>query len=341
MARPLRIEFEGAIYHVTSRGDRREPIYRDDADRAAHLDVIAQAKDHFDAEVLAYCLMGNHYHLVVRTRQANLSRLMRQLNWVYTQLFNRRHGLVGHLFQGRFKAILVDGDSDLLAQCRDVERNPVAAGLVTRASDWPWSSCRAHLGLAAAPPWLDVTWLDGFLLQRSATTTFDMAAAAACYAALVDMAMPDESSIWQQGLRQQVYLGDAASVERMLALATARQRAAPDVPKPQRQSPRTWPECLALSGHDRNQALRMAYREGGMTMTALAQAVGLSVSRVSRLIAAAKAVTQVEGPGAASTVHGRNDGWRREGAYQCPGSTILSGVLRQQRMDPRASTRWA
>ena len=102
--------------------------------------------------------------------------------------------------------------------------------------------------------------------------------------------MSDEPSLWQQGLRQQVYLGDAAFVERMLALATARQRAAPDVPKPQRQSLRTWPECLALSGNDRNQALRMAYREGGMAMTALAQAVGLSVSRVSRLIAAAKTV---------------------------------------------------
>jgi hypothetical protein len=216
----------------------------------------------------------------------------------------------------------------------------VAAGLVTRAIDWPWSSCRAHLDLAAAPPWLDVAGLDGFLLQRSATTTADRAAAAACYAALVDTAMPDEPSIWQQGLRQQVDLGDTAFVERMLALATARQRAAPDVPKPQRQSPRTWPECLPLCGNDRNQALRMAYREGGMTMTALAQAVGLSVSRVSRLIAAAKTVTQVEGAGAASTAHGRIDGWRREGAYQCPASTILSGVLRQQRMDPGANTRW-
>ncbi len=102
--------------------------------------------------------------------------------------------------------------------------------------------------------------------------------------------MSDEPSLWQQGLRQQVYLGDAAFVERMLALATARQRAAPDVPKPQRQSSRTWTECLDLSGHDRTQALRMAYREGGMAMTALAQAVGLSVSRVRRLIAAAKTV---------------------------------------------------
>ncbi|RVU43822.1 transposase [Rubrivivax rivuli] len=98
MSRPLRIEFPGAAYHVTSRGDRREPIHRDDADRLLHLDVLATAMDRFDAEVLAYCQMGNHYHLVLYTRQGNLSRLMQLLNGVYTQAFNRRHGLVGHLF---------------------------------------------------------------------------------------------------------------------------------------------------------------------------------------------------------------------------------------------------
>ena len=100
---PLRIEFPSAVYHVTSRGDRREPIYRDDEDRQVQLEVLAQATERFDAQVLAYCLMGNHYHLVLHTRAANLSRFMRHLNGVYTQRFNRRHGLVGHLFQGRFK----------------------------------------------------------------------------------------------------------------------------------------------------------------------------------------------------------------------------------------------
>ncbi|HMR09785.1 MAG TPA: transposase, partial [Polyangiaceae bacterium] len=103
MSRPLRIEFPGAVYHVTSRGDRREAIYRDDDDRVRHLDVIAQGLDRFDARVLAYCLMGNHYHLVLRTGQPNLSALMRHINGVYTQIFNRRHALAGHLFQGRFK----------------------------------------------------------------------------------------------------------------------------------------------------------------------------------------------------------------------------------------------
>ena len=158
MSRPLRIEFPGAVYHVTSRGDRREPIYREDADRLLQLDMLATALDRFDAQVLAYCQMGNHYHLVLYTRQGNLSRLMRHLNGVYTQAFNRRHGLVGHLFQGRFKAILVDRDAYLLALCRYVERNPVAAGLVKAPDAWRWSSCQAHLGPVPTPglarqPW--------------------------------------------------------------------------------------------------------------------------------------------------------------------------------------------
>ena len=129
MTRPLRIEFPGALYHVTSRGDRREAIFIDDADRQSLLAVLEQAMDRFDAVVLAYCLMGNHYHFVMHTRRANLSRLMRHFNGVYTQDFNRRHGKVGHLFQGRFKAVLVDRDAYLLEVCRYVELNPVRAAM--------------------------------------------------------------------------------------------------------------------------------------------------------------------------------------------------------------------
>jgi len=168
MSRPLRIEFPGAVYHVTSRGDRREPIFADDTDRIALLSVLAQGMQRFDAQVLAYCLMGNHYHFVLHTRQANLSRLMRHVNGVYTQVFNRRHGKLGHLFQGRFKAILVDRETYLLEVCRYVELNPVRAGLVAEPGDWPWSSYRAHVGDAATPPWLDTDGLHGYLLQRPA-----------------------------------------------------------------------------------------------------------------------------------------------------------------------------
>ena len=131
MSRPLRIEFPGAIYHVTSRGDRREPIFEDDTDRAALLGVVEEGMRRYDEQMLAYCLMGNHYHFVLHTRQANLSRLMRHLNGVYTQAYNHRHRKVGHMFQGRFKAILVDRDAYLLEVCRYVELNPVRTLMVT------------------------------------------------------------------------------------------------------------------------------------------------------------------------------------------------------------------
>ena len=289
MSRPLRIEFPGAIYHVTARGDRREPIYRDDADRTAQLHVIAQAMERFDAQVLAYCQMGNHFHLVLHTRQGNLSRLMRHINGVYTQRFNRRHGLVGHLFQGRFKAILVDRDAYLMALCRYVERSPVAAGLVEMADEWAWSSYRAHVCKAPTPLWLDSDGLHGYLLGRSVASDRDRARAAQKYAALVTDADEGEASLWQTGLRQQVFLGDEDFVARMQALASTEQRSAVDIPKAQRKSPSTLQDCLRRTA-GRPEALRIAYRERGITMTAMAKELQLSVSRISRLIAAAEAV---------------------------------------------------
>jgi REP element-mobilizing transposase RayT len=108
MARPLRLEFEGALYHVTSRGDRREPIFEDNFDRQTLLAVVAKDMQRFDAVIFAYCLMTNNYHFVIQTRRPNLTRIMRHINRVYTQAYNRRHRKVGHLFQGRFKAVLVD-----------------------------------------------------------------------------------------------------------------------------------------------------------------------------------------------------------------------------------------
>lgn len=288
MSRPLRIEFPGAVYHVTSRGDRREPIYRDDEDREAQLAVIAQAMERFDAQVLAYCLMGNHYHLVLQTRQANLSRLMRQVNGVYTQAFNRRHGVAGHLFQGRFKAILVDRDAYLLALCRYVERNPVAAGLVATAKDWRWSSCRAHAGHDGVPPWLDSDGLYGQLLGRPVKSKGDRTKAAQQYAALVEDDPVDGSAFWQEALRGQIFLGDENFVARMQAQAPGAQRQAVDIPKAQRRAPFDLKQCLA-EGADRDQAMLSAYRDHGMTMSAIAAVAGLSVSRVSRVIKALEA----------------------------------------------------
>lgn len=130
MSRPIRIEFSGALYHVTARGNRREAIYVDDADRERFLTVLSEVVSVFNGVCHAWCLMTNHYHLLVEAPDGNLSKGMRQLNGVYTQASNRRHGRVGHLFQGRYKAILVDSDSYLLELARYVVLNPIRAGMV-------------------------------------------------------------------------------------------------------------------------------------------------------------------------------------------------------------------
>ena len=130
MARPLRIELAGGLYHVTSRGDRREDIYLGDADRLAWLDTFSQVCARFNWTCHAWCQMSNHYHIVVETAEGNLARGMRQLNGVYTQMINRRHHRVGHVFQGRYKAILVEKDSYLLELARYVVLNPLRARMV-------------------------------------------------------------------------------------------------------------------------------------------------------------------------------------------------------------------
>lgn len=144
MARPLRIEYPGALYHLTSRGNARASIYADDRDRRRFLDVLGEVVESYRWCCHAYCLMPNHYHLVVDTPLANLSRGMRQLNGLYTQRYNRRHSRVGHVFQGRFKGILVERESHMLELARYVVLNPVRAGIVGAPEDYAWSSLRAH-----------------------------------------------------------------------------------------------------------------------------------------------------------------------------------------------------
>jgi len=167
MARPLRIELAGGRYHVTSRGDRRDGIYFNEADRRAWLETLSQDCTRFNWACHAWCQMMNHYHIVVETAEGNLSLGMRQLNGVYTQTINRSHDRVGHVFQGRYKGILIEKDGHLLELARYVVLNPVRAGMVRNASAWPWSSYHAMIGSEAAPSWLQTDWVLGqFLPQR-------------------------------------------------------------------------------------------------------------------------------------------------------------------------------
>ncbi|WP_269630289.1 transposase [Pelomonas sp. BJYL3] len=282
MARPLRIEFAGAVYHLSSKAEAGAVVFHDDADRRALLAVIAQAMERFDAQVLAYCLEPDSYELLLFTRQANLSRLMRHINGVYTQGSNRRHGTVGHLFQGRFKAVLVDREQLLLDACRYVELGGVRRGVAASPAQWPWSSYAAHIGQVEAPEWLDVQGLHAYVMGRPLQGAADRRKAAQRYEKLV--AEASGLDLWKH-LRQQIYLGDAAFVDRLKGQlkgvgATARKSARGGVSL----KSRPWRDWLHEAG-SREEALYRAHTEGGLSMTGLAKELGLSVSRVSRLIA--------------------------------------------------------
>ena len=168
MARPLRAEHSGAIWHVTARGNERREVFRADADRIRFLEVLGAVIDRFRWRLHAFVLMENHFHLLVETPLPILGRGMRQTSGVYTQWFNRRHGRVGHLFQGRYKAILVERETHLLELVRYVVLNPVRAKLARTPQEWPWSSYKATAGLEPGPAWLETGWtLENFGPRRS------------------------------------------------------------------------------------------------------------------------------------------------------------------------------
>lgn len=201
MARPLRMEFHGALYHITARGNARQKIFLDEEDRHRFLDLLGKEVAQQGWFCYAYCLMDNHYHLLIETPEPNLVAGMRRLNGVYTQAFNRRHRRVGHLFQGRYKAILVDKDAYFLELCRYIVLNPLRAKAVKRQEQWPWSSYAATAGRIAPPSWLAI---DPVLAQF---------ANHAAYERFVAQGM-GQASPWTQ-LRGQIYLGEETFLKRL------------------------------------------------------------------------------------------------------------------------------
>jgi REP element-mobilizing transposase RayT len=161
MARPLRIEYPGALYHLTARGNERRAIYFFDHDRNQFLHVLIQVCKNYNWICHAYCLMDNHYHLLIETPDANLSRGMRDLNSIYSQRFNRMHGRDGHLFQGRFKSFIIEKEIYLLEVARYIVLNPVRANMVSHPKEWKWSSYRATAGYRKPHKSLTIDWILG------------------------------------------------------------------------------------------------------------------------------------------------------------------------------------
>ena len=209
MARQLRLEYPGALYHVTARGNEQHTIFHDETDRRHFLTLFGREILQQGWRCYAYCLMGNHYHLLLETPEPNLSRGMRRLNGSYTQRFNWRHRRVGHLLQGRFKSLLVERESYLLELCRYVVLNPVRAGMVASPQEWAWSSYGATAGVNAVPPWLDVAGVLSLF-------DVDEDRARQAYQQFVADGV-GRPSPWSQ-ITGQIFLGSAAFRERMAAL---------------------------------------------------------------------------------------------------------------------------
>lgn len=266
MARPLRVEFSGAIYHLTSRGNARQKVFFTDTDRELFLDTLSQVVSRYGWICHAYCLMANHYHLLVETPKANLSLGMRQLNGMYTQSFNRRHNRVGHLFQGRFKAILVEKESYLLELCRYIVLNPVRVKGKGEIGGWKWSSYRATAGLASVPEFLSTDWILGQFGKNRAKAQKQ-------YRAFVREGL--ENRPWEE-LKGQIYLGSEAFIERH----SPGNQELKEIPRVQLKAVK--PSLERIFAKSGKRAIVQAYKEHGYRLQEIAAHLGVHYATVSR-----------------------------------------------------------
>ncbi len=280
MARPLRIEFPGAVYHVTSRGNARENIFVADGDRKRFLKILGLVVRRFNWLCHAYCLMDNHYHLLIETPEGNLSGGMRQLNGVYTQAFNRAHRRDGHILKGRFAAILVEKESHLLALCRYVVLNPVRAAMVERPEQYRWSSYLPTLGNVARPALLTTEWLLGNFSPA-------LSESRRRYRQFVREGMELSESPWEE-LSGQILLGTEAFVQRAKGLL-GRKADNLEIPRRQRHVGRPSLDDLfspgtAIQKKERDRVIRVAHGKHGYTLKELSEALGVHYTTISKVV---------------------------------------------------------
>ena len=285
MARPLRIEAAGAYSHVVNRGSGRQKIVADDQDRQEFLGVLAKVVAKYNLRLHAYCLMDNHYHLLVETVEANLSRAIRQLNGVYGQRFNRRHGRSGHVFQGRFRSVLIEKDSYLLELNRYIVLNPVRARMVGHPRRWKWSSYRATVGETEAPEWLTTKEVLGMMGRRTGE-------ARAAYREFVAAGINTGGDL-DRSARRSPILGGAAFQEQYRK-ALRSKKAMQEIPKASRYALRP-PLRDLMAGHGkrpqgkraqrkRAEACRRAHADYGYTLREIGEQLGMHYAAISRIV---------------------------------------------------------
>lgn len=277
MARPLRIEFAGAVYHITSRGNAGDNIFTSKKDRRLFLSLLEEVKEKYNWFFHAYCLMPNHYHLLIETPDGNLSIGMRHLNGVYTQNFNKRHQRTGHIFQGRFKAILVQKESYLLELCRYVALNPVRAGLVPHPERWEWGSYLATIGTAEKPKFLSSDWI---LAQFGP----DLATARRSYKEFVLAGIRRESP-WKH-LKGRIFLGKEDFIEKVKELFEEKE-AIKEIPRMERFAGRPALSKIfgdTRKGEARDEKICTAHVRHGYTLTEIGDFLGIHYSTVSKAL---------------------------------------------------------
>jgi REP element-mobilizing transposase RayT len=280
MARPLRIEYPGAVYHITSRGNDKKAVFQDDQDRELFLNILAQVNKRYHWLCHAYCLMDNHYHLLIETPDGNLSQGMRQLNGVYTQAHNKKRYRSGHLFQGRFKAILIQKDTYLLAVARYIVLNPLRAQMVKRPEGWKWSSYRATVGQVKAHSSLTRTWILGQFGRTRAKAQKE-------YGRFVIGGI-GRTTIWDE-VKGQAILGGEDFVNSFVDYLK-HYKDIPEISKSQRFANRLgldelFDERILTNRHKRNKMIVEAIDKYGYTQRAIANHLGVHFTHVSRIYA--------------------------------------------------------
>lgn len=277
MSRPLRIEYPDAVYHVTSRGNARNDIFLSDFDREAFLAVLSGVVRRFNWLCHAYCLMDNHYHLLIETPDGNLAKGMRHLNGVYTQKYNWRHTKTGHVFQGRYKAILVEKDSYLLELCRYVVLNPVRAKMTEKPEQWEWSSYCFTAGLKNSPDYLTTDWILGLFGQRKHD-------AQKLYCKFVRDGIGLKSR-WEE-LQGQILLGEESFIDQHRDLLYGKQPVK-EIPRTQRYLNRPKLSILFSEEYkkaERNRQVYQAHVRHGYTLKEIADHLGIHYTTVSKAI---------------------------------------------------------